>query len=179
MDKKFFRIVLGRQHSFFQECFDSNFVGVDFGICTNLENELPENWKDFNKKFIPIYLENSPEKTRVAAGLACGAIHTLSKAIAIGDYVLCPDGKGVYKVGEISGDYFYREGPPENFLRHCRPVNWLNKSVDRSEMSEKLKNSSGSISTICDLTPHSGELNSFLEGTYLSLQSLQIFLTSL
>ena len=74
----FYRIILGQQHSFAQECFENNFVGVDYSMNINLENDLPENWREFNSRFIPTYLEKNPEKTNVAAGLACAAIHTMS-----------------------------------------------------------------------------------------------------
>lgn len=164
----FYRIILGQQHSFANECFENNFVGVDYSMNINLENDLPDNWREFNKRFIPTYLEKNPEKTNVAAGLACGAIHTMSKAINIGDYVLCPNGEGTYRVGEITGNYFYREGPVRHFLRHCRPVNWLKKSIKREHMSEVLKRSSGSTLTVTNLTPHSDEINVLLEGEKVS-----------
>ena len=45
--------------------------------------------------------------------------------------MLCPNGEGTYRVGEIIGGYFYREGPDRHFLRHCRSVNWLKKSIKR------------------------------------------------
>ena len=161
-DRRYFRIVLGKQHSFAQDCFENNFVGVDYSMDLDLKNDLPDNWREFNKKYIPTYLEKNPGKSKVTAGLACGAIHTMSKAIKVGDYVLCPDGKSVYQIGEISGDYFYREGGSESYLRHCRPVKWLDKSIKREEMSDKLKNSSGSALTLCNLSPYSEEIKKLL-----------------
>ena len=59
----FYRIILGHQHSFAQECFENNFVGVDYSMNINLENDLPDDWREFNRKFIPTYLEKNPEKT--------------------------------------------------------------------------------------------------------------------
>ena len=50
-------------------------------------------------------------------------------------YLLCPNGEGAYRVAEVIGDYFYRDGPQEHFLRHCR-------SVRKEDMSEVLKRSS-------------------------------------
>ena len=37
-------------------------------------NELPDNWREFNLKYIPVWIGLHPEKSRVAAGLACGAL---------------------------------------------------------------------------------------------------------
>ena len=79
----------------------------------------------------------NPDKTKISAGLACGALWTVSKGIQQGDVVLCPDGMGKYRVGEVNGGYYYEEGKS---LPHRRPVTWLNVAIDRSEMSEALRN---------------------------------------
>ncbi|HUP77424.1 MAG TPA: hypothetical protein VM260_02610, partial [Pirellula sp.] len=56
------------------ECLSGGFVGTDFNIHQDLKGKLPNQWRDFNKDFITVYLKLSPEKSKVAAGLACGAI---------------------------------------------------------------------------------------------------------
>ena len=53
-----FRIVLGKQHRFFNDCTSNNYVGVDFLMDIDFSDDLPENWRDFNKKYIPAYLDN-------------------------------------------------------------------------------------------------------------------------
>ena len=50
--KQYFRIMLGRAHSFADECFEGGFIGADFGINQDLTGELPENWREFNYKII-------------------------------------------------------------------------------------------------------------------------------
>ena len=108
--KNYYRLMLGRKSSFADEAHKGNFVGVDCDIDRDLTGDLFENWRDFNRKFIPIYLEGHPDKTRVAAGLACGALWTVAKAFQLGDLVLCPDGTGTYLVGEVAGPYEYHPG---------------------------------------------------------------------
>jgi predicted Mrr-cat superfamily restriction endonuclease len=44
------------------------------------------------------------------------------QGIKKGDIVLCPDGSGQYRVGEVSGDYCYEPG---KILFHRRPVHWV------------------------------------------------------
>src|SRR5690554_4355034 len=100
-DEKILRVMLGSKSIHAQECYQGNFIGVDFGIHQDLSNDLPDNWREFNKKFIPVYLEKFPEKSKVAAGLSCGAIWTVSKGLDQGDVVLCPNGQKEYYVGEI------------------------------------------------------------------------------
>lgn len=134
--------MLGRWSAFAQECFAGNFIGVDFNIYQDLTGQLPDEWRDFNKKFIPVFLTELPDKSRVAAGLACGFLWTVAKGLLKGDIVLCPDGSGTYHVGEVSSDYIYA---PDTELPHRRSVVWLPRTIDRASMSVELKKSTGSI----------------------------------
>ena len=86
------------------------------------------------------HLADSPDKTKISAGLACGALWTVSKVIREGDIVLCPDGKGSYRVVEVSGDYSYAPGQT---LPHRRTVRWLDAVIPRTSMSEGLQSSAG------------------------------------
>lgn len=148
---------------FFDDCLKNNFVGVDYGMDEDFANELVENWKDFNKKFIPVYLSKFPESSKVSAGLACGAIHTLAKYIKQGDIILSPDGKGKYYAGKVMGDYHYVESTEKQFLRHRRNVDWFDSTLDKDDMSIPLKNSMGSIATLCDMTKHIDEIQNLID----------------
>jgi restriction system protein len=153
--------MLGKKSMHAQECREGGFIGGDWGINTDLSNDLPEDWRAFNKKFIPVFLEGNPGKTRVAAGLACGMLHTICKGIKSGDIVLSPDGKGAYYVGEVTSDYQYAPG---GILPHRRSVNWYSHQVDRETMSQPLKNSTGSIGTVSDVSKYAEEIEQLLEG---------------
>jgi restriction system protein len=153
--------MLGRKSIHAAECFAGNFIGTDFGIHQDLTKKLPEEWRAFNKEFIPIYLTKYPDKSKITAGLACGAIWTVSKGIKKGDFVLCPDGSGQYRVGEVSGDYSYE---PDKILPHRRAVQWLNVSIDRAVMSDALKNSAGSIGTVSDISRYHDEIEKLIGG---------------
>lgn len=153
--------MLGKKSIYAAECIAGNFIGADFGIVQDLTTKLPEEWRTFNKEFIPVFLSLNPTKTKVAAGLACGALWTVAKGIRKGDVVLCPDGDGRYYIGEIASDYFYAFG--QN-LPHRRTVRWLGHTIDRSEMSDSLRNSAGSIGTVSDITRHQNEIERFIYG---------------
>lgn len=159
--KKYFRVMLGKRSAFAEQCFTGNFIGADFGIAEDLTHKLPEEWRAFNKQFIPVFLAGHPDKTKVSAGLACGALWTVAKGIQKGDTVLCPDGGGAYRVGEVIGDYQYAPG---QVLPHRRPVQWLNLSIERAALSEALKNSTGSIGTICDISGYREEIEKLIGG---------------
>ncbi|MCY3003121.1 MAG: endonuclease NucS [Planctomycetota bacterium] len=157
--KNYYRVMLGRQSAHAAECFAGGFIGTDFGIHEDLTLKLPEEWREFNKQFIPILLAKNPKKTRIGAGLSCGALWRASKGIKKGDYVLCPDGAGIYRVGEVLGDYYYALG---QVLPHRRKVRWLDTSIARAAMSEALRNSTGSIGTVGDITDYHDEIEHLL-----------------
>jgi len=157
--KNYYRVMLGRGSVYAAECFAGNYIGTDFGINEDLSRKLPEEWREFNKQFIPVFLAKHPNKSKISAGLACGALWTVSKGIKKGDVVLCPDGAGSYRVGEIIGDYFYIAG--QN-LPHRRKVRWLDTIIARSSMSEALQNSTGSIGTVSKITDYQAEIERFM-----------------
>lgn len=157
--KSYYRVMLGRQSVHAAECFAGGFIGADYEINQDLSGQLPDEWRQFSKAFIPVFLSNHPDKTKIGAGLACGALRTLSKGIHKGDVVLCPDGTGVYRVGEVIGDYFYAAG--QN-LPHRRKVQWLPTSIARSAMSEALQKSTGSIGTVSEVSDYRQEIEAFL-----------------
>lgn len=159
--KRYYRIMLGRKSVHAEECFAGNFIGADFNIAEDLTGKLPDEWRTFNQKFIPVYLAIHPDKTKIAAGLACGFLWTVCKGIKKDDIVLCPDGSGAYRVGEVSGDYAYQPG---GVLPHRRPVHWLAQTIDRANMSEALRNSTGAIGTVSNITRHQEEIEKLLGG---------------
>jgi restriction system protein len=160
--KGYFRVMLGRKSTFAAECLRDGFIGTDFEINEDLSANLPDSWREFNKKYIPIFLKNRPEKTKIGAGLACGALWTVSKGIKRGDIVLSPDGNGNYLAGEVLGEYFYA---PEGVLPHRRKVAWRTQPIPRSAMSESLQNSTGSIGTVSDVTKYGQEIEALMSGS--------------
>ena len=83
--KNFYRIMLGAKSMHADECVKGNFIGADYGVHIDLTNQLPENWREFNQKFIPIWMKINPGKSKVSAGLSCGALWTISKGIKKGE----------------------------------------------------------------------------------------------
>lgn len=159
--KSYYRVMLGKKSAYAEECFAGNFIGADLSIHQDLTGKLPDEWRKFNKEFIPVFLERHPEKGKISAGLACGALWTIAKGILKGDTVLCPDGAGGYRVGEVNGDYFHK---PEGVLQHRRPVSWLDLTISREAMSEALQNSTGSAGTVSNVTAHRDEIERLIGG---------------
>lgn len=69
--KNYYRIMLGRKSAHAAACFAGGFVGTDFGIHEDLSTKFPDEWREFNQKYISVYLAKHPDKTKIGAGLAC------------------------------------------------------------------------------------------------------------
>lgn len=157
--KKYNRVMLGQGGKYASMCRKENYIGANFGILMDLSDYLFDNWRDFNKEFIPVWMENEPGKSKTAAGLACGFLWTIIKGLKIGDIILSPSGEGYYYVGTISSDYYY---VPDTELPHRRGITWMEKVIYRKDMSEKFQNSSGSIGTCCNITNYAQEIETLL-----------------
>ena len=161
MTKQYNRVMLGRGGQFAEECRKGGFIGAGFEIPEDLSAHAKDDWREFRQHYVPIYLQNNPGKSKVVAGLSCGALWTICAGLRNGDVVLCPRGYGEYLVGEIAGDYYYAPGTN---LHHRRPVKWYDMVIRRADMPEKLRNSTGSIGTCCDITRYANDIEALLHG---------------
>ena len=157
--RNYYRVMLGRGSKHAAECFAGGFIGTDYEIHEDLSGRLHDRWEDFNREFIPIYQKIRPDKTKIGAGLAMGALWTVSKGILQGDIVLCPDGDGRCRVGEVTGDYTYEK---DGNLMHRRPVRWLERVIAKSEMSDALRGSVFTQGTAVSLNKHAAEIDRLL-----------------
>lgn len=167
--KKYNRVMLGKGSMYAKMCREEGYIGAEFDIFVDLSDYLYENWRDFNEKFIPIWMENVPGKSKTAAGLACGFLWTIVKGLKIGDVVLCPSGEGYYYVGTISSEYYY---VPNTELPHRRNVEWMDKVIQRKSMSKELQNSSGSVGTCCNITNYADEIEALIAGSNYSAPAI-------
>ena len=152
--------MLGAKSIHAKQCREGGFIYAHFGIELDLSNELTDDFKSFTAKWRP-YLVEKEGKSAVAAGLNCGALWTICKGISIGDTVLSPDGMGNYLVGEVTGDYYYVSDPE---LPHRRPIRWMPGTIKRSDMSQALQNSTGSIGTSSEITQYGDEIDALIGG---------------
>jgi len=159
--RNYYRIMLGPKSIYAEQMHNEGYIGVGSFENIDLTGKLPDNWRDFNKSFIPKYLEEFPDKSKVAAGLACGFTWTVSKGLLHGDIVLCPDGRGSYYVGEVEGDYEYHKG---EILPHRRRISWYPKMINREDTSVEFQNSAGSIGTVSNISKHSIEIENLIQG---------------
>lgn len=161
--KNYYRIMLGKKSAYAEDAYKGNFIAAGFIKDRDLTSHISDNLRDFNQKFIPIFLEQNPNKTKVSAGLSCGMLWTIVKGIQVGDIVFVPDGMNNYYVGEVTGNYEYHKGSE---LPHHRSVRWFSKIIPRDAMSESLRNSAGSIGTVSNISKYATELENLLSGNH-------------
>jgi len=152
---------LGKGNCYIEEALRDNFIGAGFLGDIDLTDKLPDEFRSFNQEMIPIYLKKHPEKTKVAAGLACGNLWVVAKGISRGDIVLSPQGDQKYAVAEVTGSYIYSPNTP---LPHRREVKW-HTTISRDDMSDALSNSARAIMTAFSLQKHAAEISRLIHST--------------
>jgi len=157
--KNYWRVMLGKQSVFAQECYSGGFFGADYDLPEDIAPKLNQEQREFNAEMIPVYLERHPEKTKVQAGVSCSFLYTISKSIKLGDIVISPNGKQQYYIGEVKGEYSYVKG---EILPHRRKIEWYNSLIERSDISDNLRNSAGSAGSVCNLENYKDEIEKHL-----------------
>jgi len=149
-EKNYYRVVLGREHYLASKCFAGNYIGVGW-FEQDLTDKLTDNLDDFYENFGRKHWEKKhPSKM----------VYRVCKEIKKNDIVFCPDRKGLYWVGKVTGDYYYIEGDD---FRHRRPVEWLDK-INKTDISLELKKSLYRPQTAINITKHADEIERLLAG---------------
>jgi restriction system protein len=156
-----YMVRLGPQGTYLPDCVTGNLIGVDYDIREDLTGQFTDELHPFNAEFIPKWLAVSPGKSKVAAGLACGALWVVGWYIREGDLVVSPDGQGSYRVARVTGPYRYVAESP---LPHQRPVEWLPEAILREQMSDALRRSSGAPLAVVNLSGYTDELIALIGG---------------
>jgi restriction system protein len=154
MARRFYKVMLGRKSDLAEKCRLEGFIGADFDISEDLSQHLPDEWREFNEKWIDKLLPG--RKSKVSAGLAAGSLWVISKGIKQGDIVLSPTATpGELQVGEVTSDYEYVKGGP---LQHRRHVKWFSERLYRESLSAELRGGLGYAGTVCTLDPYGEEI---------------------
>ena len=158
----FYRVSLGKQAAYASKAREEGWIGVGWFPSNDLTGEFPDQWRDFNKEYIPVYMQSvGAGASRVAAGLACGMTWVVGKGIQIGDYVISSLGDRRYQVAIVTGEYFYAPG---EVLPHRRKVEWLDVTLAREDFSEALFRATKSAGTVQTLTDFEEELLTLIGG---------------
>lgn len=160
---RYFKCALGQGAAHFPKALAESWVGTGWLENLDLSGRFKDNWRDFNKEFIPIAMDEYGMKSRVSAGLACGQTWTLCFGLGKNDLIVSPNGQGQYQIGRITGDYYFQAGGP---LPHRRTVDWVSGLIDKSVLSDGLRRSLATQGTVTRLDEHGQEIESLLGLTH-------------
>lgn len=153
------RIRLGQRGSFIQRCLSEGWAGLDYDLHHDLTDQFPPTWREFNNRFIPLWLDAHPGKTRRSAGLACALLWVFGHELQDGDVLLAPDESGDLHLGRVSGPYSYHPG---DVLPHRRPVQWLGKVIPLSEQDTDFRASIRGALSLVDVSGYEDFIRGFL-----------------
>lgn len=155
----YFRVSVGKNAAYLDQAIAGNFIGTGWLAGVDLTGAFPDDWREFNRRYVPTILEIGDVDSNIAAGLACGMTWTVARGIAEDDVVLVPTGRGTYRVARVVGPYHYA---PQGPLPHRRSVEWQPDEIDRSALSEALRRSLGSAGTVVALDDYAEELSAII-----------------
>lgn len=161
--KHYYRIILGRRNANAAECVANGYIGIDYDMPNMAEWVSLEN-SAFDAKVREALSGKDFSDSKIRESLACGVITKFVRRIRTGDAVICPMGDQTYRVGEVTGGYFFADGKP---LPHRRPVEWGRIDIRKEDMSEALRGSVGGSLTIIgpdSITRHSAEIDQLRGG---------------
>ena len=155
---RYYKIHLGSKNSLAKIGLEESIIGLDYDMPDlTLLVEDP----NIKEKLNPIYVETHPNVTKMQIASGIGAIYRFIKIIEVSDIVLLPLGDGTYRIGEVTGEYYYASNYES--IPHRRTVRWY-ATLTKDIFSESLKNTLGAIGTISEVTHQSKEIENLLSG---------------
>ena len=152
----YYKVMLGRGSQFAAQAIQGSFIGVDDTTGLNLTTFLALPEAEFRTSVRSQLEKDHPAASRGTISQYVTTLWRIAQGIEVGDIILSPTGTpGHLKVGTVTGSYLYLDGGP---LPHRRAVEWRTGTVQRSDMSLALQNSSGGITAIIDLTAYAQEI---------------------
>ncbi len=170
--KRYWLIHLGRSNKFASDAAAKGYIGVNFLEDINLTADANMDFRAFQNKYVPLIMKKDKSRTKVSAGLASGNTWTAITGIKEGDVVIMPMGDRTYQAGEIIGGYYYEPCFNDSGVSQRRKVKWLGSFL-RDEMSDSLKNSSGSIMTVTELSSYASEIEKLI-GQKENIESAEV-----
>jgi len=161
MSRNYYRVRLGRAAMYADECRSGKFIGVHWDFEDDLSGQFGSDWRDFNARFRPVFLANYPDKSPVAAGLACAMLWAIGEGMNVDDIVVCPDAEGCFMIGKVTSDYYCASG---QILPQRRHVEWFDNRAPRSSMSSDFLRSTNVPGTVVTVADYADEIEALIGG---------------
>jgi hypothetical protein len=130
----------GRNAAYASKFLAERRVSIGFDVSDPIDSST---WDELTHRV----KEATPDASKVAVGLAVGALFRLANDFKAGDYVLTPEPGGTILAGEITGPYQFEPIPSSEDFHHTRPVRWFAR-FPRASLAEDIRRALGSIMTL-------------------------------
>jgi len=151
--KRYYRIMPGSAGSLSKLCYDTGFIGVDYGIKRDIGDLEDKSNNERIKSLAGDRLDAGEKIRSLSASLS--SLFRLAFELNIGDIVISPDGDRKIMIGRVISKYHYEEGQE---LPHRIDVDWLSKKVSLDDLSTALRNSMGALGSLAEMTKHRIEI---------------------
>lgn len=156
-------IRLGEGGKYVDDGYSGKFIAVGWENLGDLSWMLTqESDEDVLNKLKVLYKHVNGNVTNSQVGIQCGELLRFVRTVKKGDIFLLPNpSKRSVIIGKITGDYQWKETWADKCpFKNRRNVEWI-RSVPRSELSTKLKNSLVWL-TVISLEEHRSEVESLV-----------------
>jgi len=137
-------------------------IGWDGDIDLTKFDELEQ--KEFVGKIAPRLRESILDRSEKYYAGSARQMYKFAALIKPGDVVMMPADEKVRYLGIVKSEYYYAPQEADLPYRHRRDVEWV-KTLQKSEFSEKLRNSTGAIMTMFNISKHAEEIENLLGDT--------------
>lgn len=150
------KVMLGQGSKFAPQALQGGFIGVDDGVGLDMTPLMEAAEPEFRAAVRDSLQMANPGASKGTISQYATTLWRIAQDIQVDDLILSPSGDpGQLRLGRVLGGYHYASG---ELLPHRRPVEWGPAVIWRKDMSVPLRNSSGGITTIIDLTGYGPEI---------------------
>jgi restriction system protein len=163
MQRNYWVVRLGRGNDYAEVCHQRDLIAIGW---TELDQDLSKfanlEQKKFTEKVGGMLAKLDDDKSKKSLASAANQLYKFVSVMKPGDIVISPaNSEGLKYFGVVRGDYIYSQSDADLPYRHRRAVEWKT-AIDKSQFSEGLRNSSGSIMTVFSVSAHANEIERLL-----------------
>ena len=169
MEKNYWVIRQGEANSYADKAYQNKCVAISW---KEFDQDLSKYKKleqaEFLGKVVPALKKIYKNKTDKYCAGSARQIYKFLVLVKPGDVVIVPaNSEGLKYFGVVRSDYYY--AAEEKFFpaRHRRDVEWV-AEIHKNSFSEDLRNSTGSIMTIFNVSKHADEIEGLIGGKITS-----------
>lgn len=161
--KNYWVVRLGKGNEYAETCHKRRIIAVGWReLDLDLSQYANLDQRTFTKDIGDMLSKVMHDKTEKYLSGSARQLYKFAMLIKPGDVVICPaNSEGLKYIGIVRGEYAYADPDADLPYRHRRSVEWV-AEVDKSAFSEGLRNSSGAILTVFNVSKFGEEIEGLM-----------------